>query len=236
MKNQTIPLTEHHLQSSSLYPSFFSALFLQKHSLYLLSSLCQIFHFFLKLLNLASVSPMKLSWSGQHQPSYIQHASQMIFDSGDFELLALISISTHFYSSLNELTERETIVSIFVFFAWSPNATALKTLSFLLFISSTLRASVYHLSDHRLMDVWVNSGRWWWTGRPGVLQFLGSQRVGHSWATELNWTELLGFQFIICLIMAPKLDSLAQTFLFSPRSTFLLLYLNSTSKICLIFF
>ena len=38
--------------------------------------------------------------------------------------------------------------------------------------------------------VWVNSGSWWWTGRPGVLQFMGSQRVGHDWATELNWTEL----------------------------------------------
>ena len=35
--------------------------------------------------------------------------------------------------------------------------------------------------------VWVNSGSWWWTGRPGVLRFLGSQRVGHDWATELNW-------------------------------------------------
>ena len=39
--------------------------------------------------------------------------------------------------------------------------------------------------------VWVNSRRWWWTGRPGVLQFMGSQRVGHDWATELNWTELI---------------------------------------------
>jgi len=37
--------------------------------------------------------------------------------------------------------------------------------------------------------VWVDSGSWWWTGRPGVLQFMGSQRVGHDWATELNWTE-----------------------------------------------
>ena len=36
--------------------------------------------------------------------------------------------------------------------------------------------------------VWVNSGSWWWTGRPGVLRFMGSQRVGHDWATELNWT------------------------------------------------
>ena len=38
--------------------------------------------------------------------------------------------------------------------------------------------------------VWVNSGRWWRTRRPGVLWFMGSQRVGHNWATELNWTEL----------------------------------------------
>ena len=37
--------------------------------------------------------------------------------------------------------------------------------------------------------VWVGSGSWWWTGRPGVLWFMGSQRVGHDWATELNWTE-----------------------------------------------
>ena len=35
--------------------------------------------------------------------------------------------------------------------------------------------------------VWVNSGSWWWTGRLGMLQFMGLQRVGHDWATELNW-------------------------------------------------
>ena len=43
--------------------------------------------------------------------------------------------------------------------------------------------------------VWVNSRSWWWTGRPGVLWFMGSQRIGHDWATELNWTEWL----IMCL-------------------------------------
>ena len=36
--------------------------------------------------------------------------------------------------------------------------------------------------------VWVDSGSWWWTGRSGMLQFMGSQRVRHDWATELNWT------------------------------------------------
>ena len=35
--------------------------------------------------------------------------------------------------------------------------------------------------------VWVDSRCWWWTWRPGVLQFMGSQRVEHDWATELNW-------------------------------------------------
>ena len=38
--------------------------------------------------------------------------------------------------------------------------------------------------------VWVNSGSWWWTGRPGVLRFMGSQRVGHDWATELTWLQV----------------------------------------------
>ena len=48
-------------------------------------------------------------------------------------------------------------------------------------------------------SVCVDSGSWWWTGRPGVLQFMGSQRVGHDWATELNWTEWSSFSFMLCL-------------------------------------
>ena len=42
-------------------------------------------------------------------------------------------------------------------------------------------------SPTRWTWVWVNSGSWWWTGRPGVLRFMGSQRVRHDWETELNW-------------------------------------------------
>ena len=38
--------------------------------------------------------------------------------------------------------------------------------------------------------VWVDSRGLWWTGKPGMLQFMGSQRVRHDWVTELNWTEL----------------------------------------------
>ena len=36
--------------------------------------------------------------------------------------------------------------------------------------------------------VWVSSGSWWWTGKSGMLQSMGSQRVRCDWATELNWT------------------------------------------------
>ena len=49
-------------------------------------------------------------------------------------------------------------------------------------------------SPTRWTWVFVNSRSWWWTGRPGVLQFMGSQRVRHDWATELNWTLI-----ILCL-------------------------------------
>ena len=51
----------------------------------------------------------------------------------------------------------------------------------------------------------LDSRSWWWTGRPGVLWFMGSQRVGHDWANELNWNLLklrlscLAFQVKILL-------------------------------------
>ena len=38
--------------------------------------------------------------------------------------------------------------------------------------------------------VWVDSRSWWWTGRPGMLRFMRLQRVGHDWATKLDWTEM----------------------------------------------
>ena len=56
--------------------------------------------------------------------------------------------------------------------------------------------------------VWVNSGSWWWTGRPGVLWFMGSQRVGHNSATEQNWTEYILFQ-VLSIIGCYKMLDLA---------------------------
>ena len=53
--------------------------------------------------------------------------------------------------------------------------------------------------------VWVDSGSLWWTGRPGVLWFMGSQRGGHNWATELNWIALL---MVVSLLISEYLSGL----------------------------
>ena len=49
--------------------------------------------------------------------------------------------------------------------------------------------------------VWVNSWSWWWTGRPGVLWFMGSQRVGHDWVTELNCISALVLDLSYILLL-----------------------------------
>ena len=58
--------------------------------------------------------------------------------------------------------------------------------------------------------VWVNSGSWWWTGRPDVLQSMGSQRVRHDWATKLNWTDILStvnMEMFNCLLESSFYES-----------------------------
>ena len=70
-------------------------------------------------------------------------------------------------------------------------------------------------SPTRWTWVWVNSGSWWWTGRPGVLRFMGSQRVGHDWATE-NWTEYTQRKLNLCLAKF----SFFSFFFFLPTSAF----------------
>ena len=54
-------------------------------------------------------------------------------------------------------------------------------------------------SPTQWMWVWVNSKSWWWTGRPGMLRFMGLQRVRHNWATEMNWIEKYTKEYHICL-------------------------------------
>ena len=71
-------------------------------------------------------------------------------------------------------------------------------------LTDSMDVSLSELTDSvtRWTWVWVNSGSWWWTGRPGVPRFMGSQRVGHDQETELNWTELRAFLrwcFLTCI-------------------------------------
>ena len=69
--------------------------------------------------------------------------------------------------------------------------------SFSLLIFLFFFSKIYPLpmaSPTRWIWIWANSRSWWWIGRPGVLWFMGSQRVGHDWATELNCTHFPIFQ------------------------------------------
>ena len=70
-------------------------------------------------------------------------------------------------------------------------------------------------SPTRWTWVWVNSRSWWWTGSC-MLQFMALQRVGHDWATELNWTELThsiyfsnAHQMTECFLQSKAEDSIA---------------------------
>ena len=69
--------------------------------------------------------------------------------------------------------------------------------------------------------VWINSRSWRWTGRPGLLQPTGMQRIGHDWVTELNWTELQSLSFY--------LSSASSHFIVYPFIT------PSLSLLCLLF-
>ena len=80
--------------------------------------------------------------------------------------------------------------------------------------------------------VWVNSESWWWTGGPGVLRSMGLQRVGHNWATELNWiTHEVGTSIIPILLMRKVRLKEMKKLLVSRHFYQLTQYLNT--KFCL---
>ena len=61
--------------------------------------------------------------------------------------------------------------------------------------------------------VWVSSRSWSWTEKPGVLQSMGWQRVGHDWVTELNWTEWLKAKPSICKAIQSAKPRMLQIFM-----------------------
>ena len=101
------------------------------------------------------------------------------------------------------------------------------------FVSSRLMASLT-----RCTWVWVNSGSWWWTGRPGVLRFMGLQRVEHDWATELNWTETVSGHVTLCTSIFLLLVSEAAVASFSkfPTNAAILWFRCSWKVECIFFF
>ena len=58
--------------------------------------------------------------------------------------------------------------------------------------------------------VWASSRSWWWTGKPGVVQSIGSQRVGHDWATELNWLTKRSLIQMLQILLFRNRDTEAQ--------------------------
>ena len=95
-------------------------------------------------------------------------------------------------------------------------------------------------SSTRWTWVWVDSGSWWWTGRPGVLWFMRSQRIGHDWATELNWSILYYTQRKVLLFIQVNEISRFLSLEVSPQLKFLnfpryeiLFSLYHSVKICM---
>ena len=78
-------------------------------------------------------------------------------------------------------------------------------------------AGWHHRLDGRESE-WT-PGRWWWTGRPGMLQFM--QRVRHDWATEMNWTELNWTELRLVITFLPRSKRLLISWLKSPSAVIL---------------
>ena len=81
----------------------------------------------------------------------------------------------------------------------------------------------------------VNSGSWWWTGRPGVLWFMGLQRVRHDWATELNWTLFGKVIWGLANILRKKAFSWQSKAVSRAKPTFLIIFYIKRNMDALIF-
>ena len=66
--------------------------------------------------------------------------------------------------------------------------------------------------------IWASSGSWWWIGKPGMLQSMGLQRVGHDWATGMNWTEEMDYIANITSDLQKRFNETSQGLSFSKLS------------------
>ena len=78
--------------------------------------------------------------------------------------------------------------------------------------------------------VWVDCGSWWWTGRPGVLWFMGSQRIRDDWVTELNPEPLIYPSFPVSSLITVSLFSVSASLFLFCKSVHLCHILDSTYK------
>ena len=92
------------------------------------------------------------------------------------------------------------------------------------FLANLILSWWWMASPTRWTWVWASSGSWWWTRKSGVLQSMGSQRVGYNWATELNSTDT-----ILILLLKQTFQKHFGSLKLLPL--FLLLY-NSLIKYC----
>ena len=66
--------------------------------------------------------------------------------------------------------------------------------------------------------VWESSETWWWTGKPGLLESMGSQRVEHNWVTKLNWIDFQYIWWINLVFLKPvSLQTLSPDYPFIER-------------------
>ena len=81
--------------------------------------------------------------------------------------------------------------------------------------------------------IWVNSGNWWWTGRPAVLQSMGSQRVRHDWVAELSWAELNWTSKLSNILMNGKWEVKGRCVLLAAWSVTIWPWENKQWSLCL---
>ena len=117
-------------------------------------------------------------------------------DGLEWLYLSLFNKLPHTLSGLNNIHHLLSLKSLWVDWdqLWGSSPYVVSFWSCEVWLGGNIQEGSLYLTCSSLTQwtwVWVDSGSWWWTGRPGLLQSTGSQRVGHDWVAEPNWTDLL---------------------------------------------